>query len=293
MSKKKIAAVVITYNRLDFLKEIVDSLRKQSLKMDLIIVVNNSSTDGTKEWLQQQSDLKVIEQENVGSSGGQYTGIKAAYEDGFDWIWTMDDDVIPEPNCLEKLMEKEGEKLVRVPLRYNPDGKPFYNDVVKYNLKNPFKKFWQEIITERHLKEKFIKLEGITFEGPLFHRTLIEKIGLPEFNFFIFGDDTEYFMRLKETDYKIVLFSEAHLNRKLKPPTFKDISPWKKFYTTRNLIAIMVKHGSFAVRLLSPFKILIIELIHINSLEDLKFILKGFFKGYFYKSVNPSFQIKN
>ena len=103
--KNNIAAVVITYNRLDLLKEVLESVGRQTLKPAKIIVINNGSTDGTKEWLASQSDLHVIVQENTGSSGGQYTGIKTAYDLGFDWIWTMDDDVIHTPHCLEKLFE--------------------------------------------------------------------------------------------------------------------------------------------------------------------------------------------
>ena len=287
MNDKKVAVNVVTYNRLEYLKEIINSLRIQSKKLDTILVINNSSTDGTKEWLENQPDLKVIEQENSGSSGGQYTGIKTLYEEGFDWIWTMDDDVVPEKDCLEKLMEIANEKIIRVPLRYTPSGKPFFNDVISYNLTNPFKKFWKQILSEDYLKDKYIDVEGITFEGPLFHRTVVDKFGLPEKNFFIYGDDTDYFLRYKKSDFKLVLCRDARLNRKLEAPDYKDVLPWKKYYTTRNQTAIVVKHGNLAVRLLSPLKILLMELLHLNRFADLKYIFKGFFNGYFYKSDNP------
>lgn len=51
IDKYRIAAVVVTYNRLDLLKECINSIRQQTRKLDEIIVVNNSSTDGTLEWL--------------------------------------------------------------------------------------------------------------------------------------------------------------------------------------------------------------------------------------------------
>ena len=98
--KYKIAAVVVTYNRLALLQECITSLRNQTRKLDEIIVVNNSSTDGSFEWLNLQNDLAVITQENSGSAGGQHTGIKTAYEHGHDWIWCMDDDCIASKNAL-------------------------------------------------------------------------------------------------------------------------------------------------------------------------------------------------
>ena len=96
----KIIAVVVTYNRLELLKRSMDCLR-QNKPLSAIIVVNNGSTDGTREWLDKQDDLTVIHQSNVGGSGGFYTGIEAAYAQNADWIWCMDDDVFPRADCLE------------------------------------------------------------------------------------------------------------------------------------------------------------------------------------------------
>ncbi|MCL5990611.1 MAG: glycosyltransferase [Bacteroidetes bacterium] len=281
-----VTAVVVTYNRLDFLKEIINAIRNQTKKTNNIIVVDNSSTDGTSEWLVEQQDIIIIRQDNVGSSGGQFTGIKAAYDKGGEWIWTMDDDVVPDLKCLELLLEKDDMNLVRVPLRHKPDGEPFLNDVIHYNLSNPLKKFWQGIITENHLKDKFVTVEGITFEGPLFHRSVVERIGLPEKKFFIFADDTEYFLRVKKFNIKIELCRDARLDRKLEVSPLNKIQPSKKFYFVRNLIAVNVLHGSLSVRLIRPFIILFLWIFRARSFSDLKYIFKGFIKGYFYKSGN-------
>lgn len=101
----KIIAVIVTYNRLPFLKQVVAALKHQTILIETILVVNNSSSDGTKEWLITQKDLITIEQQNTGSAGGYNTGVKWAYEQGADWIWMMDDDVLPAPDCLQQLLE--------------------------------------------------------------------------------------------------------------------------------------------------------------------------------------------
>ena len=82
----KIAAIVVTFNRLTLLQECIQALRDQTRRPDEIIVVDNSSTDGTREWLNAQLDLTVVRQGNLGSSGGQQTGIKTAYQKGYDWF---------------------------------------------------------------------------------------------------------------------------------------------------------------------------------------------------------------
>ena len=99
----KIIAVVVTFNRLELLKRNISCLR-QNKPISKIVVVNNGSTDGTGYWLSGEKDLEVITQENVGGSGGFYTGIDYAYNDGADWIWCMDDDVFPRADCLEKML---------------------------------------------------------------------------------------------------------------------------------------------------------------------------------------------
>ena len=48
---KRIACVIVTYNRLDLLKECVDACLNQTVKFSDIIIVNNASTDGTSKYL--------------------------------------------------------------------------------------------------------------------------------------------------------------------------------------------------------------------------------------------------
>ena len=100
-----IVAVVVTYNRLELLKRVISALKSQTVPVDKIIVINNGATDGTKEWLDSQESLITIHQENVGGAGGFYRGIKQAMTTETDWIWCMDDDVYPENDCLEKLLQ--------------------------------------------------------------------------------------------------------------------------------------------------------------------------------------------
>ena len=89
---EKVIAVVVTYNRQALLSECVAALRKQSRPLDAILIVNNGSTDNTEQWLQQQSDIFFVTQNNVGSSGGFSTGINWDYQKGYSWIWVFEDD---------------------------------------------------------------------------------------------------------------------------------------------------------------------------------------------------------
>ncbi len=185
----KIAAVVVTYNRLELLKKCIESLRNQTRKPDEIIVINNSSTDGTLEWLTQQQDLTVITQENSGSAGGQYTGISTAYEKGYDWIWTMDEDVFANNESLEKLLKYSEISFCINPLKIHSDG----TEVTWEHIFHPGygKLFFMPNISFKNGKE-WCFVNTVCFEGMLIHREIVSKIGYPDSRFFIDGDDVIY-----------------------------------------------------------------------------------------------------
>jgi GT2 family glycosyltransferase len=284
MINEKVAAIVVTYNRLELLKKVIDGIKKQSRLPNKIFVVNNDSSDGTIEWLIAQNDLHVITQRNTGSSGGQNSGFKAAFNEGYDWIWTMDDDVVPYSDCLENLMDNLENNTIRVPLRFTPDGKIFFNDTITYNFKNPFKSVWSRLLSEKDLNGQIICVEGVTFEGPLIHRSIIEKIGFPDKNIFIFADDTEFFIRAKRAGANIIINQKAKLDRLLEP--IEDLSryKWKHYYMIRNIIAMDVLFGNLAVRLIRPFAYLLIWLSRCRKPKDVLTTLNAFYDGYFYKA---------
>lgn len=278
---ESVAAVVITYNRLELLKEVITALKNQSKKIDKIIVVNNSSNDGTKEWLEQQDEIHLINQENLGSSGGQYTGIKTAYNLGYDWIWTMDDDIVPDIKCLENLLNYPGDYLIKAPLRYDSNLNPFLNDAVSYNFTNPFRSIWNRIINTKDVSNEIIEAIGITFEGPLIHRSVIEKIGFPNPNFFIFADDTEFFVRANRAGFISIIVTSSKLYRKIDLPKNIYQFTWKTFYIIRNLIWLDRIFGKWFVRLIRPFGYMIVWIFRSRSISEFNTVIKAFISGYF------------
>ncbi len=279
----KILISVVTFNRLDLLKKLIDNLRKQTVKVRDILVVNNDSTDGTSDWLKDQNDLIIINQGNTGSSGGQHTAFKYAKDNNYDTFWAMDDDVLPELNCLEKLLEDYEDDRVVLPIRYGIDGNVFFNETKIYNFTNPFSSLWQKIIDKDDINQELIKVEGPTFEGPLVPVNIIKKIGLPDKTFFIFGDDSEYFLRASKYNYNCYLSTKARLNRQLTAPKSEISFGWKEYYSFRNIIILDVLYGNIAVRLLRPIFYLIKYLSKSKSLDNINTSFRGFIDGYFYK----------
>ncbi len=123
MSDKPIVSVVIgSYNRCDFLKATIDTVRKELADTPHeIFVVDGGSTDGTVEWLVQQKDIISIVQHNRGEwhgkpierkSWGYFMNLGFRAASG-KYICMLSDDCLVIPGAIKNgvaLAEKEGKK---------------------------------------------------------------------------------------------------------------------------------------------------------------------------------------
>lgn len=258
----KIVAIVVTYNRCALLKVCIAALKNQSHKLDCIMVINNSSTDETEEWLKTQTDLLTIKQINSGGSGGFYRGLKKAYELGFNWMWCMDDDVYPEPDCLEKLLEYKVDNIgIMCPKRVQ-NGKPFLTESKFLHLSNPFKPLHERLEIEDLCCES-LDIVGMAFEGPLINRECVSRIGLANKELFILFDDTDYSFRCVLAGMKVMYVTKAILNKHLLMNSLSPIervknSKWKYCYQIRNETYFSHKYGTnFTVKYVRPFLLLL------------------------------------
>lgn len=229
--KSSVAAVVVTYNRLALLQECIAALRAQTRRPDEIIVVNNSSTDGTAEWLSTQSDLTVITQENLGSSGGQYAGIKTAYQKGHEWFWCMDDDTIAAPTALER--------LCATPYISNPKT-GFLACLVTHEKGQAIPGGWfvpadAARWSQTVLSDRCVAVDMSTFVALMVSRNAVETVGLPMKSFFIMTDDWEFTTRISHQFSGYCVLDSLVVHKIQRPPTAYELRrSWKHLYTVRN-----------------------------------------------------------
>ena len=209
---KKIGIVVVTFNRLQLLKEVIDSLRVQTYSDFDIIVVNNGSTDDTPNWLEKQADIITITQENLGGAGGFHTGMKYVAEHGYEYCWVMDDDVVCNPTALEELIKayntvpEAGFVCSRV---VGINGKPMNTPTALGAYKDGDYTDTFELVNEHQM----VRVTTATFVSVLINTNIIRSIGLPYKEFFIWGDDTEYTQRISK-DYRCYVACKSEVLHK-------------------------------------------------------------------------------
>ncbi len=246
----RVIAVVVTYNRQQQLSKCIQAIRNQTLRPDNILVINNGSTDNTVAWLREQDDLEFITQSNVGGSGGFARGVKEAFQKKYSWLWMMDDDGFPREDALEKLLGCDDEEMcMRNCAVVNAEDKETF--VWKTGSKSK--------ITDT--KEKRIYNVAHPFNGTLLHRRVIEKVGLPKDNLFLWGDETEYLYRISRK-YNIPCYTQidsVHYHP-LCPYSYKNDwefqRNWKMYYYVRNRFHILKTKYSQSI-VLSTFMYLV------------------------------------
>lgn len=198
--EKNVSAVVVTYNRIELLKECLAALDGQSYELSHILVVNNNSSDGTTEWLKSLDDKKYLIhslEENIGGAAGFSYGVEKAYlETEDDIFWIMDDDTIPDKDALLKLTEATdtlGDKYGFLCSNIK------WIDGAATNIPDTTKT-WSEKV-----EKGLIQVERATFVSICVSRESVRKFGLPTAELVIWGDDTEYTTRLssKEDSYMV------------------------------------------------------------------------------------------
>ena len=190
-SSETVAIVVVTFNRADLLAQMLAGLARLERRPDAVIVVDNASTDHTREVLESATGLElqaVHLDENTGGAGGFHLGTRMAWERGFDRVWLMDDDVVPAPGCLTVLMDIDEDCLMAV--REDTAGHLVEKAAVDFDLANPLaikpkRAMVESRYASREEMPERVELHNVAFEGFMVRRTVIDAVGLPDPSFFI------------------------------------------------------------------------------------------------------------
>jgi len=259
-----VAAVVVTYNRKQLLSECLKALLKQTRPVQKIFIIDNASTDGTSEFLKQKGYLDnpiimyTLLPTNTGGAGGFYEGAKQAYNAGFDWLWLMDDDGLPETTCLEILLSLDTSIFqVLSPLVISSTN---HN---RLSFPTPISPPWpqpghintidQNVLNERH-PSGLLPFFASFFNGVLIRRVVIKTAGLPMRELFIWGDDTEYAYRLATLGIRFCTSLNAHYYHPENKTQYISFIRWKimagdidirKYCMIRNSAYINLKYHKF------------------------------------------------
>ena len=251
MKTNSIASVTVSYNAATELPRHLDALLHQERALQEIVVVDNGSTDGTRELLAQKYPHVTVLRlpENLGVGGGFATGLSyAAIARRHDWVWLFDHDSLPREDAarnLEDAIAPLGESVREVGM--------FASVGVHSETKaRYFPQFWRD----RFVKPSSEKVEEPVWfadfamsSGSLLSREVVEAVGLPRSDFFMDGVDFEYCLRIRNRGYKIAVVTSSELSHAMGSPRAVKIfgitkfrgghPPWRQYYLARNVVYVV------------------------------------------------------
>ena len=207
--------------------------------------------------------------ENTGGAGGFHEGMKRAALAGrdpqrdpsrlgtrFDWLWLMDDDLLTAPDALEILVRKKNalQRSREEPFLLNslvlardrPDGDTLASPLQELTLRGyPRRGIYHWRLSEvRDKIQDGLYRWACPFNGTLVPVCALAKIGLPNRDFYIQGDEKDFLWRAAQW-----LAFYTVIDSKVFHPAFHvDTFDWKTYYSIRNMFVVN-RHFSFtAVR---------------------------------------------
>lgn len=232
-----ILAAVVTHNRSALLARCVDALRAQTRAPDDIVVINNASTDGTEAMLRKHK-VHCITQGNLGGAGGFNRAIGYALDHGFDAVWLMDDDGYPGEDALALLSArlKPGVACASSVVLREDDPTNFVFPFPVLDREG-FPVIFSRTRKLRSLAQLRERAPGGTypfahfFNGCLVSTEAIRQTGNIETDYFIAGDEVDYFMRLRRSGAIISDLSAHHFHPDV---TQRPLNETKIYYYVKN-----------------------------------------------------------
>ena len=245
-----ITTVVVTFNRSNLLRRCLSAIACQTQAPDRVLVVDNASTDDTREWLCSwlptnlpQGRLIALN-ENLGGAGGFAAGIENALKTDCSWVWMMDDDAEPHHSALAELMKVAHNPCnIYGSLAVSGDDTSWTTTLLGKS---------QRIVDKAADVPERWRVQSLPFLGFLIHRDLVSQIGLPDAGYFIAADDIEYCMRAEHAGAEIIIAGKSRIEHPksdryiARMPGRKliclNLPPWKRYYDTRNRLLIARKY---------------------------------------------------
>lgn len=243
----KIGVVIVTYNRLEKLKITLASYQEQTVRPKFILVVNNNSSDGTKEFLEQwQKEENEIQKKilnldkNTGGSGGFYEGLKNSLELDCEWIWVADDDAYPKKDAFE-IAKKYVEQNKNTNLSaicgtvLKNDGKTVDCSHRRNIYTTKFNRIAQPYSNLKDYEKEQFEINGFSYVGTMINKEKLKQTQLTKKDYFIYYDDTEHSYRLSKLG-KIVCVPKIKVVHDAPHSEMREIVKWKLYYLVRNTL---------------------------------------------------------
>ncbi|MCL4826275.1 MAG: glycosyltransferase family 2 protein [Caldilinea sp.] len=239
--------IVLAYNGIDLTLECLATLRVQDYANLHLLVVDNASTDGTVETLRAQApDVEVLPANaNLGYAGGNNLGMRHALAHGADLLFLVNNDTRLDPHCVTALVEEIQRAPICGavgPMVYTWDNWQTISSaggVVDWAAADAINVGVGEIDQGQYPPRSVDFVNGC---GIMVSKAAIERVGLIDERFFMYWEETDWCLRMREAGLDVRFQPTAKMQHKA-PLTWQQQSPLTLYYMGRNRLFFFARHG--------------------------------------------------
>ncbi len=249
VEKKSVVAVIVTWNKRQHVLSCIDSVLASSYPVKAIVVVDNASTDSTAQAIRQQFDEThplhlVVNETNIGGSGGFCEGIKAALKYDSDYLWLLDNDVIVDRQALDRLLfamkQESNVGIVGAKIYFAKTPEIIWSFGVRVN-------HWLAHISpvggkvrDEGQYNQVIEVDYVPMCSMLLSTEVIRRIGSVDPHYFVYSDDADLCTRTKRAGFQVLSAPDSVAWHDVTLDS-QRMSPFAAYYFTRNYIHYFLK----------------------------------------------------
>ena len=239
--------ILINYNGYKDTIECVQSLKKINYKNFKIVIVDNASTNDSIVHLNKLDDCTIIESKNnLGFAGGNNLGIKYAIKNLADYVLLLNNDTVVENDFLDKMIKtfsvNEEIGVVGCKIKYYTQKNVIWYGGGRIN--------WFKFIGEHYGMKEIDKgqydekqeIDFMTGCCMLISREAIEKVGVLTEDYFMYFEDVDYCVKVRQAGFKIYYNPEAVIYHKVGFASGGEESPFSIKWCTRNRLVFMNRY---------------------------------------------------
>lgn len=288
----KVFIIILNWNNLQDTVECLESLKKLDYQNFEIVLVDNASTDGSVQVLEEEYPEVILlkNERNLGYAVGNNKGIEKAMELGCDFIFLLNNDTTVDGNCLKELVKTAesdlhigivGPKIYLFQdssLVWYAGGEILFRDAISVT-RGLFKR-------DRHSYNTIKEVSFITGCAMLVRKRAIEEVGLFDPHFESYMEDADLCWRMKKKGFKLVYVPDAKIYHKVSQSFGNTAYNEKTMYLMgRNAVLFVKRYGNFT-RWLKFFTFFWLSIIYAFPRETMKrnhkavfAKISGFFDG--------------
>jgi GT2 family glycosyltransferase len=272
---ERVSVTIVTYNSGRFIKRCLESVLAQRYANKEIIVIDNASTDGTVDILEQFEDRCQIiyNDENIGFAAAQNQAIRAG---AGTWVLTINPDVLLLPNFIQALVEggqfdpQVGAvcgKLLTILATFDLPDKPLVDSTGIYftPMLRHLDRGSQEVDNGHYLQHEYVF--GATAAAALYRRAMIDDISIgDEFfdpDFFVYREDADVAWRAQLMGWRCIYTPHArgyHV-RNVLPGNRRALPPAINMHSVKNRFLMRIKNMTGDLYLRNWFSITTRDLV--------------------------------